>query len=150
MEKHISPEIIVEQANRSHILLIKDILKELELPFTDIDNFIDNFLIAKADNEIVGNIGIEVYNSLAVLRSLGVKKKYQGLGIGHQLFISLKKSAYRLNISEIYLLTETAENFFAKYGFIRHHRNKVPQIIKQTNEFKTLCPATAVCMILRM
>jgi amino-acid N-acetyltransferase len=49
-------------------------------------------------------------------------------------------------VETIVLLTQTAETFFAKRGYERTRRERVPEPIRQTAEFRSLCPATAVCM----
>ena len=49
-------------------------------------------------------------------------------------------------VLEIYLLTTTAEGFFRRNGFERIERKIVPEVIKQTTEFTSLCPSSAVCM----
>jgi amino-acid N-acetyltransferase len=41
----------------------------------------------------------------------------------------------------------TAEGFFAKQGYCRTARDSAPDEIQETTEFRTLCPATAVCMV---
>ena len=46
----------------------------------------------------------------------------------------------------IVLLTQTAESFFAKRGYALTPREQVPEPIRQTAEFRSLCPATAACM----
>jgi N-acetylglutamate synthase-like GNAT family acetyltransferase len=49
-------------------------------------------------------------------------------------------------LETIVLLTQTAETFFAKRGYVPTLREQVPEPIRQTAEFRALCPATAVCM----
>ena len=44
------------------------------------------------------------------------------------------------------LLTETAEKFFRAIGYEVIDRRHVPEEIKQSAEFRSLCPASAVCM----
>ena len=43
----------------------------------------------------------------------------------------------------LYLLTTTAESLFRKWGFRRAPRNTVPEGIRATVEFSSLCTATA-------
>jgi amino-acid N-acetyltransferase len=43
-------------------------------------------------------------------------------------------------------LTETAENFFRGLGYEAIDRRYVPEEIQQSAEFRSLCPASAVCM----
>jgi len=47
---------------------------------------------------------------------------------------------------EAWLLTETAESFFAGLGWARAAREDAPPAIAGSVEFATACPATAVAM----
>jgi amino-acid N-acetyltransferase len=49
-------------------------------------------------------------------------------------------------VSTAYLLTTTADEFFADLGFEEIPRETVPPSIQTTTEFSDLCPETAVCM----
>ena len=44
-------------------------------------------------------------------------------------------------------MTSTAESFFIKVGFMRVERETVPASVKQSVEFKSACPVSAVCMM---
>jgi len=44
------------------------------------------------------------------------------------------------------LLTTTADGFFQKQGWKVIHRNEVPEKIKTSTEFASICPSTAICM----
>ena len=50
------------------------------------------------------------------------------------------------DVEQLVLLTETAEKFFRAIGYEVIDRRHVPQGIKQSAEFRSLCPASAVCM----
>lgn len=58
----------------------------------------------------------------------------------------LFKQAAARDVTELYLLTTTAESFFADLGFDRIQREDTPPAIQQTSEFHDLCPETATCM----
>ena len=49
-------------------------------------------------------------------------------------------------VRELFLLTQTGERFFAQQGFRVINRQAVPQGIQQSEEFRSLCPSSAVCM----
>jgi N-acetylglutamate synthase-like GNAT family acetyltransferase len=49
-------------------------------------------------------------------------------------------------VRQFYLLTTTAEAFFARRGFRKIARQSVPAAIGDTREFKSLCPSSAICM----
>jgi amino-acid N-acetyltransferase len=44
------------------------------------------------------------------------------------------------------LLTQTAEPFFARLGYSVVDRVYVPDEVKASAEFRSLCPAAATCM----
>jgi hypothetical protein len=48
----------------------------------------------------------------------------------------------------VFLLTETAPAFFARFGFTDIDRARVPETIRQTVEFSSACPASARVMVL--
>ncbi len=50
------------------------------------------------------------------------------------------------NVSDVYLLTETASMFFSRFGFESIPRTKIPMNVQQSIEFTTLCPDTATVM----
>ena len=46
----------------------------------------------------------------------------------------------------MYLLTTTAERYFARFGFVQIARDDVPGAVQQSVEFREACPASAVVM----
>jgi amino-acid N-acetyltransferase len=46
----------------------------------------------------------------------------------------------------LYLITTTAKDFFNRQGYCIIQREKSPEAIKETAEFSSLCPSTAVVM----
>jgi len=138
----------IRQAVPGDLNKIRLILKNTKLPFEDIDRHIENFLVLEDAGEIIGTVGMEVYDGAVLLRSLAVIEKFQGKGFGLELYEAIISRAKELHIAQIYLLTETAEKFFNKQGFKKIPRNLVPHAIKQTTEFSALCPQSAACMAL--
>ncbi len=63
------------------------------------------------------------------------------------LYARLLAYAHRKQIKTLYLLTLTAEGFFSKLGFNNLDRKNVPETLQGTEEFRSLCPDTAVCMV---
>ena len=62
----------------------------------------------------------------------------------------IEDRACRLHLSCLYLLTTTAEEFFARCGYEPIDRSRVPEAIRATAEFQSLCPASSVCMRKRL
>jgi amino-acid N-acetyltransferase len=89
---------------------------------------------------------MERFGARALLRSLAVAPSYQQRGMGHQLVARVEREAQASDVEQLVLLTETAEKFFRAIGYQVIDRRHVPDEIKRSAEFRSLCPASAVCM----
>ncbi len=103
-------------------------------------------LVANGDAGILGTIGIEYFEKIALLRSLVVSPSARGEGIGRALVEALESMATREGIRELWLLTIDADAFFSALGFVIRDRELAPDAILVSEEFSRLCPADAVLM----
>jgi amino-acid N-acetyltransferase len=46
----------------------------------------------------------------------------------------------------VYQLTTSAESSFVKFGFIPVTREQVPASVKESSDFRSACPASAIVM----
>jgi amino-acid N-acetyltransferase len=129
---------------------IAGLLNEAGLPSADISKHLDDFLVAVQKNIIVGTIGLEIYGYLALLRSLVVAPSFKNRGIGRMLYERMVAYARLNGVREVFLLTTTADRLFRKMGFQEVVRSELPEVIRETHEFKHLCPASALCLAKRI
>jgi amino-acid N-acetyltransferase len=128
----------------------RTLLKSSGLPADDL-NFERDLLVGYYESDqLVGTGGLEVYGSYALLRSLSVKMGIRGKSVGSTIYDYLLKEAHKRKIKGIYLLTETAQGFFQKKGFVNVARESVPDEVKQSSEFSTVCSSTAAVMTLTL
>lgn len=138
----------IEFADLEDWVEIKELLAECQLPSEDIrPDQLKHFLICRAKRQIIGVIGLEIYGNAALLRSLAVRAPYRGQGLARELVKQAERHALSDDVKKLFLLTNTAELFFAKQGYERVDRKLAPEALQNTTEFKTLCPMTAVCML---
>jgi len=110
-------------------------------------DMLQDFLIALDEKQHVrGVVGMQVLGEVGLLRALAVAPDCQGCGVGKQLVRGLEVHAERKGVSELYLLTLTADSFFRNLGYQPTERLAVPDCVAYTEEFQTLCPASAVCL----
>lgn len=95
---------------------------------------------------VVGAVGLEVYEGNGLLRSLVVKPQYRKMKIAAALVSEVEKTAGKLGLQAIYLLTETAREYFGKRGFVVIERSAAPASIQVSSEFSSVCPASATLM----
>lgn len=137
----------IRQAKKSDLISIKSLLESFSLPSVDVDNHISNFFVLECEENIEGVVGIEMYGETALLRSLAIQKELQKKGYGRKLCNKLISYAKTFNVKNVYLLTQTAKDFFSREGFQIISREAVPEEIKQTYEYTTLCPSDSTCMV---
>ena len=122
------------------------LLEAADLPTAGLKRALTDFLVAEEQGRIVGVIGLEVYGECALLRSAVVAKGKRGSGLGSDLVESLLDRAEVRGVSEIYLLTTTAEGFFPRFGFRPIPRADVATGVRASEEFRGACPDSAVAM----
>ena len=127
------------------------LIQRCGLPVDDLNSEkLHHFLAARKGGQIVGVVGLEIVGDAALLRSLCVDAEFRKSGTASRLITAIERYANDRNIQSLFLLTQTAEAFFRKCGYRQIERNTVPEGICQTNEFKQLCPDTAVCLTKRV
>ncbi|HEX9704409.1 MAG TPA: arsenic resistance N-acetyltransferase ArsN2 [Gemmatimonadales bacterium] len=105
-------------------------------------------LAAMDGNRLVGCAAVELYQGAALLRSVAVEADRRGEGLGRDLTRAALQLARTRGVKTVYLLTETAGGFFPKFGFKQITRDDVEPGVKQSAEFTTACPSTALVMSL--
>ena len=124
-------------------------LKKNNLPTEDITGN-TKFFVLMDDNKVSGTIAIEHSGTAGLLRSLSVSEEQRNNGLGIQLVNYIENYALQNGVQNLYLLTTTAEKFFAKRAYEVVERNEVPMFIQKTSEFSSVCPSSAIIMKKRL
>lgn len=125
---------------------IERLLRDSDLPTDDLDSSPVRLFAGYDDGLFVGVGGLERYGQDALLRSVAVPQEHRGGGYGTAIYREIEDRARGDGIERLYLLTETAEGFFAELGFEVVDRDDAPGAIRETTEFGELCSVTATCM----
>ncbi len=102
------------------------------------------------EGDLIAVGGLEICGPNAILRSCVVISSQKGRGIGFRLIGELLDTAKEMRLRKIFLLTETADGFFEKFGFCRISRDTVPVEIGASAQFAEICPQSAVAMSLSL
>lgn len=138
---------VIEQAQPADLPAILALLERAHLPTMDIQEHLNTTLVARTAGGVVGSAALEIYGSLALLRSVAVDPAAQGQGLGQQLTQAALRLAQQRGMTQVYLLTETAADFFPRFGFQPTTRSAVPAAVQQSVEFREACPASALVMV---
>jgi N-acetylglutamate synthase-like GNAT family acetyltransferase len=98
----------------------------------------------------VGFGGLEIHGSDALLRSLVILPPLRDIGLGRAIVEVLETEAAARQCQTVYLLTTAQAEFFSRLGYAPCARGEVPEAIRASREFASLCPADAAVMVKRM
>jgi amino-acid N-acetyltransferase len=143
-------EIAIVPATTHDLDAIKTLLTEAGLPVAGVDEHLRTFLVARDGDAVVGCGGSETYQVAALIRSIAVQPAYQKHGLGRRIVRQLLDRLASRGLREFYLLTTTAEDYFAKRGFKRIERDEIHPQLLASRELQDACPDTAICMRLVM
>lgn len=124
---------------------VVSLLVDCGLPVADISSEKPPmFFGVRSESGLLAVIGLDLFGELALLRSLAVAPAARGLHLGHDLVAFAERVAAERGVQSLFLLTETADQFFIKLGYQQTHRSDAPPAIKQTAQFAGLCPTSSV------
>jgi amino-acid N-acetyltransferase len=127
------------------------LLERAGLPTADIaDSAALQLWVLEGNGALLGAIALERYGVDALLRSLVVVPEQRARGLGYRLVSQLEHDASAQGVERLVLLTETAEPFFRRLGYDVLERHLVSDEMRQSAEFRSLCPASALCMSKRL
>jgi N-acetylglutamate synthase-like GNAT family acetyltransferase/SAM-dependent methyltransferase len=127
---------------------IKALLQANDLPADDLtsENW-PRFFVARQSGRLVGVAGVALAGGYALLRSVAVRRESRRKGLAAQLVREAEAHARAHGVERMYLLTTTAQAFFARHGYRAVERGSAPPEMQATSEFTSVCGDGAVCMM---
>ena len=128
----------------SELTEIVSLLGKCGLPVSDIAlSQPPLFFGTRSDSSLSAVVGLELFGSVALLRSLAVAPAYRGHGLARELVAYTEHFADSHGVEFLFLLTTTATTFFAQLGYVPTSRSTAPSAIQATSQFSGLCPASS-------
>lgn len=137
--------IDIQPLGEADLAAVRALLEQQRLPTQGVSQT-DGFYVARADDRVIGSIGVEHHGEAGLLRSLVVDAAQQKRGVAAALVQRAVEHGARAGLKALYLLTTTAPGFFEKHGFERCPRTDAPLGIQGSWEFRTGCPDAAIFM----
>ena len=142
--------VSLRQAGAADWPAVEALLRANDLPTEGAQAHLHTYVVALWNGELVGCAGAEVYGPVALLRSVAVAPGLHRQGIGRLLLQTLLQQARARDIASLHLLTLSAPDYFARYGFKRAALADAPAALKASAEFQGACPASAIFMSLSL
>ncbi len=140
----------IEPARAAELPVILALLADAALPIDGVEEHFGSFVVAREHGEVVGAAGLEIYGTAALLRSVVVDPAWRKRRLGETLVRALLGSARERGIRTVYLLTQSAADFFARFGFERIAQAEIdPTVLAESAEFRIPCCESAARMRLK-
>jgi amino-acid N-acetyltransferase len=138
-------------AREDEIPAIAALLAAAGLPNSDVlPHAHPDFLVLRDAEQIVGVVGLERYGATGLLRSLAVRPESRVRGLGDALVRAVERRGREQGVTQMVLLTQTAQDFFHRRGYAVIARDDAPAAVQASSEFRSLCPSSAACMSKRL
>lgn len=136
--------------NIKQIVNIRDIsglLQTCSLPVSDLKINENCVFFGGYEGTILDScVGLEIFDSVALLRSLAISPSHQRKGKGRFLVAHAEGFCKSKGVGFVYLLTSTASSYFSSLGYVAVSRDVVPDAIKSSTQYSSVCPGSATIM----
>lgn len=137
----------VRAARPEDAAALRELLAASGLDSEGVEARLEDTVVAADGRQVRGAASVEVFGPVAHLRSVAVDRGVRGRGLGALLVAHAVRRARAVGASDLYLVTEGADGFFASLGFDRiGTKEALPQRIRDLPLVRDRCPATAVAM----
>ena len=103
-------------------------------------------VVARDGDDVVGAAAVERFGTTGLLRSVVIAPEHRGTGLGRRVVEAAEQVARAEGIGELYLLTETAIDWFPRLGYVPVPREEAAAAVGESIEFTTVCATTGVPM----
>lgn len=125
---------------------IRRLLTEGGLPAEDLDRHLSEFRLVKQKGSLIACAALERFGADGYLRSVAVAARARGTGLGARLTEEMMSEAAAGSLRAVWLMTLSAEAFFAQRAFVRVPREEAPPWLRAHEHFQTYCPVGAILM----
>ncbi|OEF96766.1 GNAT family N-acetyltransferase [Desulfuribacillus alkaliarsenatis] len=143
--------IVVRLAKKSDIISMEYLLEKAKLNKDGITEHLENFLVVEDLRDenysnIVGMVGLEIYEQRGILRSLVLRSEKWNSKVGVELIALIISYGWRRGLKEIFLMTHNSQAFFEYWGFAEVNWDDVPDELRKSTHFKEYDSSYATVM----
>lgn len=136
----------VRKAQGGDLARLEALLAECGLPCAGVADHLDSFLVTERNGRIIASVGLETVPGAALLRSLAVEPGARKRRVAGRLVEEALALAAWMGAREVYLLTETAADWFSARGFEKVPREAIPAALRESSALEGICPLSSTCM----
>lgn len=146
---HAGIDYLIQTATPANFPALHELLAISDLTAAGVDPATGVYFVAIQQERLLGMIGIEVYGSASLVRSFAVSPAARKSGVGNALLQHALHYLKTSGLPEVFLLTNTAEDYFSRQGFTKIDRQEIPAVVLESSALGNSCPASSICMKLQ-
>ena len=136
----------IRTATAADLVAIHALLTACDLPPAGLESCLAGCRLVERQGALLGCAAIEHCNGAVLMRSLAVTPAARGEGIAAALVDALQERARLDGARRLWLLTDTAVDWFGARGWQAVEREQAPAGVRAHAQFRHLCPASARLM----
>ena len=137
----------IDRAAASDIPAVETLLSAAGLPLAGAAEAIAAGGVVARDGEaVVGAAAVERFGTAGLLRSVVIAPDRRGTGLGRRVVEAAEQVARAEGIGELYLITETAIDWFPRLGYVPVPREEAAAAVGESIEFTAVCATPGVPM----
>jgi len=140
----------IERALPTDVPAVEALLSAAGLPLDGAADALACGVVARDGDTLVAAAALERYGDAALLRSVVVAPERRGTGVGRGIVAAAESLALAEGVRDLYLLTETAVEWFPRLGYEPVDRSVAAAAVGESVEFTTVCRDTGVPMWRRL
>ncbi|MCU1278065.1 MAG: cytoplasmic peptidoglycan synthetase domain protein, partial [bacterium] len=139
----------VVPARHEDLPSVRSLLDRTQLQYAELEQHTDDLLVVRDPSRaVVGCVSMELYDDAGLLRALATSPERRGEGLGWMLADAALGRARSRGCRRVYLITESASDFFAeKFGFRAVQLSMVDAAVAESTQFRVPTP-NATAMVL--
>ena len=128
---------------------VRSLLDRSGLPYPDLEARVADLLVVRDETrQVVACVSMELYDDAGLLRGLATSPDRRGEGLGWMLADAALGRARSRGCRRVYLITESASDFFAeKFGFRTVQPSMIDAAVAESPQFRAATP-NSVAMVL--
>jgi len=142
------PVLTVAEGRPSDLDEVLALLAASGLGADGVPEHITDFLVARSNGRVVGAAALEDYSVAGLLRSVAVAPDRRDWGLGRYLTHALIERSRRRGHAALYLLTDTAQAYFERFGFRLIDRSAVRPAVLASAQFQGELCKSSITMVL--
>jgi len=130
--------LALRPATPADVPAIVVLLEAAHLPTAELEQHLENFVVAEMGGRVVGCGGLEVHPQAAsgLVRSMAVDESLRGEGIGTAVLEWVEARAASLEITQLFLFTMNAPEFYRPFGYEDATLDDFPEALRQSAQYR--------------